>query len=197
MNLGVHSKRIKIIQERKKTFKHLIKYISLKKNNMRLYLYFIICVFSITINAQSSIPKVLEKLNNRTVPYIYVKELSEKKNLVFLDAREPKEFKVSHIYGSIPVGFDHFKSKNVTSKIKNKKTTLIVYCSIGVRSEKIGERLQKLGYKNVFNLYGGIFEYKNSGGNVVNVQNKVTDSVHTYNKVWSAYLKKGIKVYEK
>ena len=72
----------------------------------------------------------------------------------------------------------------------------LVYCSIGVRSENIGEKLQQLGYTNVYNLYGGIFEYKNEGGTVYNLQNKPTDSVHTYNKKWSKYLTKGNKVYE-
>jgi predicted sulfurtransferase len=84
----------------------------------------------------------------------------------------------------------------VSSTVKDKNANIVVYCSIGVRSEQIGEKLLKLGYKNVYNLYGGIFEYKNSGGKVVNNQNKVTDSIHTFNKTWSAYLTKGIKVYE-
>jgi rhodanese-related sulfurtransferase len=66
--------------------------------------------------------------------------------------------------------------------VKDKNTNIIVYCSIGVRSEQIGEKLKKLGYKNLHNLYG-IFEYKNSGGQVVNNQNKVTDSVHTLIKL--------------
>lgn len=163
---------------------------------MRLYIYFISFFFSIMLSAQNSIPQVLKKFNKETVPYIKVNKLKEKTNLVFLDAREPKEYKVSHIQGAIPVGFDHFISNNVTAKVKDKNATIIVYCSIGVRSEQIGEKLQKLGYKNVYNLYGGIFEYKNNGGKVVNNQNKVTDSVHAYNKAWSVYLTKGIKVYE-
>lgn len=163
---------------------------------MRLYIYFISFFFSIMLSAQNNIPQVLKKLNKETVPYIKVNELKEKKNLVFLDAREPKEYKVSHILGALPVGFDHFKSNNVTANIIDKNATIIVYCSIGVRSEQIGEKLQKLGYKNVYNLYGGIFEYKNTGEKVVNNQNKVTDSVHTFNKTWSVYLTKGIKVYE-
>lgn len=163
---------------------------------MRFYIYFISFLFSVALSAQNSIPQVLKKLNQETVPYIKVDELKYKKNLVFLDAREPKEFNVSHIKNAIPVGFDYFKSNTVTSTVKDKSATIIVYCSIGVRSEKIGEKLLKMGYKNVYNLYGGIFEYKNSGGKVVNNQNKVTDSIHAYNKAWSIYLTKGIKVYE-
>lgn len=39
-----------------------------------------------------------------------------------------------------------------------------------------------MGYKNVFNLYGGIFEWKNNGGKVVTNQNTATDNIHTFNK---------------
>jgi rhodanese-related sulfurtransferase len=146
--------------------------------------------------SQNTIPLVLEKLNKQTVPYITVKELKTRTRVILLDAREIKEFKVSHIKNATNVGFDKFDSAKLEKKFKDKNATIIVYCSIGVRSEKIGEKLQKLGYKNVYNLYGGIFEYKNTGGKVVNNQNKITDSVHTFNKIWSVYLTKGIKVYE-
>ena len=41
-----------------------------------------------------------------------------------------------------------------------------------------------------------IFDWKNQGNNIVNENNLETDSVHTYNKAWSQWLYKGIKVYE-
>jgi rhodanese-related sulfurtransferase len=163
---------------------------------MRFYLFIIIHFFCMMVSAQSSIPQVLKNLNKQSVPYIKVEELKDKNNLIYLDAREPKEFNVSHIKNAIQVGFDHFKIQNVTSTVKDKNATIVVYCSIGVRSEKIAEKLLKSGYKNVYNLYGGIFEYKNTGGKVVNNQNQETDSVHAFNKEWSVYLTKGIKVYE-
>lgn len=146
--------------------------------------------------AQNTIQKVLEQLNKKSIPYINVNDLQSKQNYVLLDAREIKEFNVSHIEKSINVGFDKFDSKKVTTILKDKNITIVVYCSIGVRSEKIGEKLLKLGYRNVFNLYGGIFEWKNNGGKVVTNRNIETDKIHTFNKEWSVYLQKGIKVYE-
>lgn len=163
---------------------------------MRSSIYFISLFFSMTLFAQKSISQVLKRLNKETVPYVKVNELRDKKNIVFFDAREPKEFKVSHIYGALFVGYDHFDPAEVIANVKRKNATIVVYCSIGVRSERIGEKVQKLGYTNVYNLYGGIFEYKNNDGKVVNDQNKITDSVHTYNKKWSVYLSKGTKIYE-
>lgn len=160
---------------------------------------FIIIIFVFVSSfgfTQNSIPKVLEKLNSKSVPYITVSELQANEYFLLLDVRETKEFNVSHLEDAINVGFDNFDSKKVSSLIKDENSVIIVYCSIGVRSEKIGERLLELGYKKVFNLYGGIFEWKNQGGKVVNSQNVETDEIHTFNKEWSIYLEKGKKVYE-
>ena len=72
----------------------------------------------------------------------------------------------------------------------------MVYCSVGIRSESIADSIKKAGYYNIENLYGGIFEWKNNNFPVYNSAQKETDSIHTYNKTWSKWLKKGIKVYE-
>lgn len=146
--------------------------------------------------AQNTIPKVLEELNTKSVPYITVEELQTKENYTLLDAREPKEFNVSHIKNAVNVGFNKFNVKKITATLTDKNATIIVYCSIGIRSEKIGEKLKKMGYKNVYNLYGGIFEWKNKGGIVIDNNDQTTDKVHTFNKEWSVYLEKGTKVYE-
>jgi rhodanese-related sulfurtransferase len=163
---------------------------------MKNILTFITLLLTFSGIAQNSIAKELERLNKNTVPYISVQELQAKPKYIVLDARELKEYNTSHLKNAIYVGFNKFDNSKVTKKIENKNSPIAVYCSIGVRSEKIAEKLIKLGYTNVYNVYGGIFEYKNSGGTVVNNSNKATDSVHTFNKRWSEYLQKGIKVYE-
>lgn len=145
--------------------------------------------------SQKSIPQVLKKLNKKTVPYVTANELKSMKSYVILDAREPEEYAVSHIKNAVFVGYNKFNQDEFLTKVPDKDATVVVYCSIGVRSENIGEKLQKLGYKNVLNLYGGIFDWKDSGGKVYNNKNYVTDSIHTYNKKWSNYLKSGTKVY--
>jgi rhodanese-related sulfurtransferase len=57
----------------------------------------------------------IEKLNKGTIPYVKVSELNiaEKTILFFLDAREPKEYKVSHIQDAILVGFNYFNLKKL------------------------------------------------------------------------------------
>jgi predicted sulfurtransferase len=56
-------------------------------------------------------------------------------NLVYLDAREKEEFDVSHIKGAIFVGYANFDMMNLP--VFNKETAIVVYCSVGYRSEKI------------------------------------------------------------
>ena len=144
---------------------------------------------------QKTIPKVLEKLNSKTVPYITVEEFQTKKGVIVLDSREISEFNVSHIKDALSVGYNNFDKNKFTATIPNKNANIIVYCSIGVRSEKIGEKLLKMGYKNVYNLYGGIFEWKNKDEEVVDNNQIPTENVDTFSKEWSKYLLKGKKIY--
>jgi 3-mercaptopyruvate sulfurtransferase SseA len=71
----------------------------------------------------------------------------------------------------------------------------VVYCSIGARSQEIGKKLQAAGYQNVYNLYGGIFHWVNEDNPVFTPDSDLTEQVHTYNKRWGMWLKKGEKVY--
>ncbi len=136
---------------------------------------------------------MLNGLLSHTVPEIGVQQASrEKSSFVFLDAREPKEFAVSHIQGAIPVGYDHFDWQQVAALPKNQP--LVVYCSVGYRSEKISEKLRQAGFTNVSNLYGGIFEWVNQGMPVVDAQGE-TKNVHAYDRTWGLWLNKGRKVY--
>ncbi len=139
----------------------------------------------------------LKGMYKNTVELISVDELSiEKKSntgLVLLDAREINEFKVCHIEGAYCIGYNNF-SIEVMEDIP-KDSEIVIYCSLGVRSEHIGEKLKEAGYQNVRNLYGGIFEWKYRDQIVVDKKGNPTDKVHTYDENWSKWLLKGEKVY--
>ena len=152
-------------------------------------------LFTLNCFAQKTIQEVLVKYNKNLVPYISVNELKEKQNIILFDSRDATEYKVSHLKNANYVGFDDFDAKKIKEKFTNPNATIIVYCSIGVRSEIIGKKLLKMGYKNVFNLYGGIFEWSNQNLPVYDSDDKQTQNVHAFSKEWSQYLKKGNKVY--
>lgn len=143
---------------------------------------------------QKTFDEKMKSLYKETVPLIQSSELKAKSDIVLLDTRSPVEFQVSHIAGSQLIDYDNFKKSDVKNIDKNAE--VIVYCSVGYRSERIGEKLQKMGFTNVKNLYGGIFDWKNQELEIVNKKEQPTDSVHTYNKAWSKWLYKGIKIYD-
>lgn len=137
-----------------------------------------------------SFDQMIEDLLSHSVPVILPSDFPE--DAVFLDAREKAEFDVSHIEGAQHIGYDNFDMTSITEI--DKTSPIVVYCSVGYRSEKIAEQLVEAGYSNVYNLYGGIFHWVNSGGTVVN-ENGTTQQVHAYNRKWGKWLEKGEKVY--
>lgn len=163
---------------------------------MKNLIYIFAFLFSISASGQKSLKRLLKKHNNESVPYATVEMAKSNPSFILLDARELKEYKVSHIKNAIHVGYDEFDLKETSTKLTDKNATIVVYCSIGIRSEDIAEKLQKAGYTNVYNLFGGIFEWKNNQNTVVDSKGNSTEKVHTFSKEWSKWLKKGEKVYD-
>lgn len=141
--------------------------------------------------------KMLEELLSHNVNEVSVMQTSsDTAKTFFLDARERKEYNVSHLKNAIWVGYDSFSMDNVKGLDKNSK--IVVYCSVGYRSEKITKKLTKKGFTNVQNLYGGIFEWKNQGNDVFTQslgKTIETDNVHAYDRNWGRWLNSGKKVY--
>lgn len=147
--------------------------------------------------SQENISDVLRKYNARSIPYMSVHELAMPKTKpVILDSRELKEYETSHIKNAIFVGFNDFNVETILEKVPNINEQIVVYCSVGIRSETIAEKIKKAGYKNVFNLYGGIFAWKNEKFPIYNSEGLETEKVHVFSKEWSIWLKNGIKIYE-
>jgi len=161
-----------------------------------LFLFVVYGCLVFNANAQDSLPELLKRYNTNNIPYISVQELAmPKTQAIILDTREKVEFKTSHIKNAMFVGFNNFEIDTVLKKIPDKTSKIVVYCSIGIRSETIASKLKKAGYNNVYNLYGGIFEWKNNHFAVYNSQEKKTDSIHAFSEPWSKWLKQGIKVF--
>ncbi len=70
-------------------------------------------------------------------------------NALLVDVRLPSEYVKNHLKGAINMPYT-----NVLSMLKNypKDTPIIVYCSLGHQSKRVGNMLVSLGYTNVYNL---------------------------------------------
>ena len=133
-----------------------------------------------------------KKLNNLlsfSVPTVNVDELVEMEDVLILDARELKEYNISHIPNAKYAGYDKFNKKEF--KDVDKDQPIVLYCSVGYRSEKIGEKLIEMGFTNVSNLYGSIFEWVNQGHKIEDQGGNETKEVHCYNKDWSKWVDEG------
>ena len=107
------------------------------------------------------------------------------KRFVLLDVRERREYDVSHIPGAVHV--DPSASKADVQALlmgASPDTEVIVYCSVGRRSSRLGSRLaDKLDGRQISNLRGGIFAWHNEARPLEDVQG-ATDAVHPYNDRW-------------
>ena len=145
---------------------------------------------------QNALDDLLKKYNSGDVPYTSVEQLRMdqlNEEVIILDARESIEYETSHLKDSKFIGSNNLDLSILDSIYRDKQ--IVVYCSVGIRSEKIARKVRNLGFEDVKNLYGGIFEWKNTGYPVYDENGKETDKIHTYSKNWSKYLKNGEKIY--
>ena len=147
------------------------------------------------VQSQKAFDKMLAKMYENSVPLVHANNLEAEDlaNYVILDTREWSEYNVSHIAGAQWAGYDNFQSYILNNIPKDQP--ILVYCSVGYRSERMGEKIQKMGYQDVKNLYGGIFDWVNQDREVVDANEKVTTKVHAFNQEWGQWLRKGKKVY--
>ncbi len=161
----------------------------------KLWLYILLSLPNVVFS-QIKTPEFKEMLDDmydHTVPLMSVDSLKHLKNVYLLDTREKEEFEVSHLKNARNVGYIWFDMRKVYDIPKD--ATIVVYCSVGYRSEKIGEKLLKNGYHNVYNLYGSIFEWVNEGNPIYKTNGVQTTEINTNNKNWSKWVLKGTKVY--
>jgi rhodanese-related sulfurtransferase len=111
------------------------------------------------------------------------KELDSPQRPALVDVRTAAEFEVSHLSGA-----QHVDPEAAASDLKLAKDALIVtYCSVGYRSARFAERLQKAGFLSVRNLEGSIFQWANEGRPLVNSSGPTT-TVHPYDRNWGTLL---------
>lgn len=102
--------------------------------------------------------------------------LSEKETLC-VDMRNHYESEIGKFIGAITPNVDSFKEsiKFIDKKFENenKKKKILLYCTGGIRCEKASAYLKFKGFKNIYQLDGGIINYAHQVKNN-NYKNKFT-----------------------
>ena len=82
-----------------------------------------------------------------------------KKETVLIDTRKNFEFKVGTFKGSINPELNNFRDFPRYFKTLKKDQNIGMFCTGGIRCEKASAYLKKKGFKNVYQLKGGIINY--------------------------------------
>ena len=109
--------------------------------------------------------------------------LEQKAQPLLLDARTTQEYSVSHLAAAQLVPAD---AQTALPEL-DFSTLIVTYCSVGYRSARLAQQLQSMGYTNVFNLEGSIFQWANEGRPVYQ-REQMVKQVHPYNQVWGCLL---------
>lgn len=83
----------------------------------------------------------------------------QNKEAVIVDVREQNEWDEEHIPHAIHLSRGTIEL-DIEEKIPNPNTTIICHCGGGGRSALAAESLQKMGYKNVRSMAGGLKAWK-------------------------------------
>ena len=106
------------------------------------------------------INKKNKKLNKYISGKSWNKLISNKETLV-IDARKPFEYEVGSFKNATNPKINNFRDfPKYLKKIKKTKP-VAMFCTGGIRCEKASIFLKKKGFKNVFQLKGGILNYLN------------------------------------
>ena len=96
--------------------------------------------------------------NNHLEPLKW-NNLIKSKDTVILDSRKPFEYEVGTFKRSVNPDVDNFREFPKYLNKLNKKKPIAMFCTGGIRCEKASVFLKKKGFKNVYQLKGGILNY--------------------------------------
>ena len=102
--------------------------------------------------------------SRKVINYIRPSEWNDfitQKNVKLIDTRNDYEIKIGRFKSSINPSTKTFRKFPSRIKFLNikKEDNIAMYCTGGIRCEKASSYLKSLGYKNVFQLEGGILNY--------------------------------------
>jgi rhodanese-related sulfurtransferase len=78
---------------------------------------------------------------------------------VLVDVREESEYAKDHLPGAIHLGKGIIE-REIEVKVPDTSAEIILYCGGGFRSALAADNLQKMGYRNVISMDGGIREWR-------------------------------------
>jgi len=121
---------------------------------MKIKFLTLIAISFLFLNCQGQQSKNIQTVDVKS----FAEKLKSNKNPQLLDVRTPEEFNSEHIENATNVNWnsDDFITK---SENYDKSKPIFVYCKVGGRSYQAATKLAELGFKEIYNLEGGIMKW--------------------------------------
>lgn len=123
-----------------------------------------LAILTVQLQAQTTIPKAqpADVVVNTDVNAATFKKLIETKPGQVLDVRTPEEWAEGTINGAIKINYYDKDFADQLDKL-DKTKPVYVYCKVGGRSGGAAKQMKKMGFKQVYNLEGGIKAWDKAG----------------------------------
>lgn len=98
----------------------------------------------------------------KIAPEVLKQWLDEKRPIALLDTRNDYEIELGTFENAIDLNiknFREFPKATVTIPDEVKKQPVVMFCTGGIRCEKIGPYMKGLGFEEIYQLEGGILKY--------------------------------------
>ena len=159
------------ISGKKKDLENIIKFIrkklKIRNLNMKINKVDFLPFNKIRVRLKNEIVSLGKgKINNETKKNNFIhpvqwNNLINEKNLILIDLRNEYEINIGKFKNSInpkTKSFSEFPDKLERMNL-NKNDRIAMYCTGGIRCEKVSNYLGEKGYKNIYQLQGGILNY--------------------------------------
>ena len=144
------------------------------------------------VNSGIKNKKIIQKRGNYIEPSEFKSILEQQsEDVCILDVRSRYEYEIGKFKNAITLDIDNFREfpdaiDEIETKISKEKK-IITYCTGGVKCEKASAFLKENGYKNVYQLHGGIIKYgieengKDFNGKCYVFDNRIVKDVNNIN----------------
>lgn len=89
-------------------------------------------------------------------------KLQAGEKFLLVDVREESEWAKDHLPGAVHLGKGTIE-RDIEEKVPDLDTPMVLYCGGGFRSALAADNLQKMGYRNVISMDGGIRVWREKG----------------------------------
>jgi UPF0176 protein len=92
-----------------------------------------------------------------------LEQIKDEEDVVLLDVRSNYEHKIGKFKNAVTLDINHFRDfkHQIPNLAVYKDKKVVTYCTGGIKCEKASAYLLEQGFKNVYQLHGGIIQYAN------------------------------------